>query len=488
MRRLLTCLAPLALLLAPLRAAPSAADAARIARVEHNLLPAARIAGRPIAPWTLADRMAFYQVPGLSVAVLDAGAIAWTRAYGLARAGDAAPVTPDTLFQAASLSKPLTAAAALALVDSGRLALDADVNSLLRTWKIPAAPVAASEPVTLRRLLSHTAGLGVHGFDGYAAGAPLPTLPQILDGLPPANSPPILLIHQPGAVWRYSGGGYCVVQQLLTDTTGETFPALLRKLVLAPAGMDASTFAQPLPADLAHRAAAGHDADGRRLPGDAHVYPELAAAGLWTTAADLARFALALRHALLGDATPALFSRATAETMLTVPLPGSDAALGLGVKPSGDDLLLSHSGANAGFRALFVAYPRSGRGAILLANSDNAGPLLSEILRALAAEYAWPDFPVVEKTAVPLAPDAFDAFSGHYERDDTVLRFYAKDDKFYLRATDRPRVEIFPSSDHEFFLLDRPDTYDFQRNASGRVTHVIRRAPGAPVQVFPRTN
>ncbi|MBC7366741.1 MAG: beta-lactamase family protein [Undibacterium sp.] len=463
-------------------AAADPAIEARITRIENGLLPAARIAGRPDEPWTLAARMKHYGVPGVSIAVINDGHLEWARGYGLARAGDAASVTADTLFQAASLSKSVTAVAALSLVEAGQLDLDADVNTRLTSWKILAAPIAAGAPVTLRQLLSHTAGLMVHGFAGYAPDSPRPTLLQILNGTSPANSKPIRLDQKPGAKWRYSGGGYCVVQQLLLDVTKIDFPTLLRERVLVPAGMTASTFAQPLPAPLVAHAAAGHRADGSRVEGDAHAYPELAAAGLWTTPTDLAAFLLSLQHALAGQ--PAPLSRASVETMLDVPIPGSDMGLGIGVRGTGEKLLLSHSGANEGFRCIYVAYPRTGRGAVIMTNSDEAGPLFPEILRALAREYAWPDYLVAEKTAAPLDPVAFDAYRGIYQREETRLAFFRKDDRFYVQAVDEERQEIFPSSDREFFRLDSPRTYAFQRNADGDVTHVIRREGSA--QIFQR--
>ncbi len=470
--------------------APSAPDTdlpARIARVESHLLPPARLAGAVSEFWTLPSRLEHYHVPGLTLAVIDHNTLAWSRGYGIARAGDLAPVTPDTLFQAGSISKTLTAAA-LALVESGALALDADVNTTLTSWKISppssldlAAPTA-NQPITLRQLLSHTAGLGVQGFSGYEPGAPLPTLAQILDGLPPANSAPIRPLLPPGAKWQYSGGGYCVVQQLLLDATHQPFPEILRTRVLAPAGLTASTFEQPLSTTLAPHAAAGHTADGRRLPGDAHIYPELAAAGLWTTPTDLAHFLLALQNSTTDSATPRLFSSATAATMLTVPLAGSDYALGLGVKNSGENLQLSHTGANAGFRAIFVYYPHLGRGAIVMTNSDNGGAIVPELLRALALEYDWPDYRVIEKTAAPFAPATFDDFAGRYERNETTLVFYRKENHFYVRATNTPRVEIFPKSNHEFFQLAGDVTYSFERDEILRVTHVVR-VDGSP-QLF----
>lgn len=453
---------------------PAVALPARIARVENGLLPPARIAGAKADVWSLTARMKFYKVPGVSLAVIEHGAIEWARGYGVARVGEDSPVTPDTLFQAASISKPVAAAAALTLVDAGQLALDADVNASLKSWKVPAAK-GLTGLVTLRRLLSHTAGLTVHGFAGYAAGSSRPTLVQLLDGRPPANSAPIRLTLPPGAQWRYAGGGYCVAQQLLLDATGADFPSLMCERVLVPTGMAASTFEQPLPESLAALASAGHGTDGRRMAGDTHTYPEMAAAGLWTTPSDLARFALALQRSLEGR--DGFLKRETAVTMITPPLAGSDYGLGLGVKGEGDKLSLSHNGANAGFRCALVAYPRTGRGAIVMTNSDNGGALASEILRALAREYGWPDYPVEEKTTVRLAPIAYDFFVGRYEREATILAFSRDGGRFYLRAPGQPRREIFASSDHEFFLLNSADTYTFERDAAGNVTHLIRRAP-----------
>jgi CubicO group peptidase (beta-lactamase class C family) len=301
----------------------------------------------------------------------------------------------------------------------------------------------------------------------------------------PANSSPIRVFLKPGAVWRYSGGGYCIVQQMLLDATGEDFPTLLRERVLAQAGMTASTFAQPLPAELAPHAAAGHDGNGGRIAGDAHVYPELAAAGLWTTSGDLAKFALALAHSLTAAGEPKLMAQATAETMITVPLAGSDYGLGLGVKGTGDNVSLSHSGANEGFRAQLVIFPRRGVGAVIMTNGENGGAVANELLRGIARAYQWPDYQPETVTAFPLKPEAFEEFVGRYERDDTVMLFYRKDDHFYLRMTNRPRREIFAKSKHEFFEIYGDDTYDFQQDEVGHVTHVIRRAEGT-TQVYPR--
>lgn len=466
-------------------APPDAALAARIARVESGLLPAARLAGTaPAEPWTLLRRSLIHRVPGISVAVIADGQLSWARGYGLARVGESTAVTADTLFQAAALSKPVAAAALLSLVDTGRLALDTDVNSTLTSWKIPAAPIAGTEPVTLRRLLSHTAGLTVPAFEGYPAGTPLPTLLQILDGAPPAHSAAVRLEAPPGAKWRYSSGGFAVAQQLAVDVAREPFPAFVRARVLTPAGMTSSSFEQPLSTDLAARAAAGHIAGSTRLTGDARLYPELAAGGLWTTPSDLARFALALRAAL--DGSPSFLTRATATAMITPPLADTNYGLGLGVLGSGDNLQLAHTGSSEGFRCSFVYYPRLGRGAVVMTNSDQGGALIPEILRALAQEYDWPDYRLIEKTAIPLTESVVSAFSGRYERENVPVLVFRLNGHFYIRIGDRPRFEIFPQSDHEFFTLDSPDIWSFERGPTGLASHIVLRS--SPPQLYRRLN
>ena len=273
------------------QSAPAAVEA-RISRIENGLLSPVVVAGRPIPLMTLAARMAELKVPGVSIAVIYNGAIEWAKGYGAAEAGTQTPVTPRTLFQAASVSKPVAALAALRLVEQGRLVLDEDVNAKLKSWKVPENEFTKAEKVTLRRLLSHTAGLTVHGFGGYPADVPVPSLAQVLDGEKPANSAAIRVDIVPGTVWRYSGGGYTVMQQLLIDVTGRAFPDILAELVLKPVGMTDSTYEQPLPEARRGGAAAGHTSDGKLLPGRCHTYPEMAAAGLWTTPTDLARFLL----------------------------------------------------------------------------------------------------------------------------------------------------------------------------------------------------
>jgi CubicO group peptidase (beta-lactamase class C family) len=231
------------------------------------MLPAIVFKGEAGKPAGIAARMRHHKVPGLSLAVIEDGRVQWARGYGVTAAEGKVAVTPKTLFQAGAVSKPVAAMAALLLVQEGRLDLDADVNTRLVAWKVPENQFTATQKVTLRRLLSHTAGVTVDGFPGYPAGQPVPTLAQVLDGTGPARTPAIGVDRVPGSAFRQSGGGYVIVQQLLTDVTGEAFPRLMERTVLSRLEMSGSTYEQPLPAERAAGAASGQQPGGAAVEG-----------------------------------------------------------------------------------------------------------------------------------------------------------------------------------------------------------------------------
>ncbi|MCC8964847.1 beta-lactamase family protein [Bradyrhizobium sp. Pear76] len=374
----------------------------RMQRIVDGLRAAT--AGAP--PMTLADRMNALHVPGVSIAVVHGG-IVEARGFGVAAIGGP-PVLPETLFQAASISKPVTAVAALALAQAGELDLDGDVNLSLKSWKIPANSFTDRSKVTLRRLLNHSAGITVPYFPGYPAGAPVPSLDDVLNGAPLwcrdlnrfepsahdwfalcalANTAPVVVDHEPGVRFEYSSGGYTIVQKLLIDVTGKPFPTLLEELVLKPFGMTHSSFLQPPRKNDAPMAATPYRATGQPVPGGPHIYPELAAAGLWTTPTDVAHFALGVVRAWTGrDAS--VLSQTTAIQMLTPGL--GNYGLGpivLGVAPHRRFL---HAGVNDGFVSLMTMY-ENGDGAVIMTNGDQGGQLADEIMRSIATEYDWPD-------------------------------------------------------------------------------------------------
>ena len=365
------------------------ATGARADRVVAGLRPGVVVVGAAPVLYRLVDRLAHHHVPGVSIAVVDSGRIVWARGFGVREAGTTDSVTPTTFFQAASISKPVTATAMLRLVDQGVLDLDTPVNHYLTSWKLPDNRFTAEAPVTLRRIVSHNAGLTVHGFRGYATGDAIPTVPQILDGLKPANSPPVRVDTTPGSIWRYSGGGTTVMQLVLTDITGETFPALMKRLVLDPAGMTESGYHQPLPVEMRGHAATGHEGDGSVTPGRWFTYPEMGPAGLWTTPSDLVKWAMAIAAARNGGGHAILSQRLATEMLTEQKAPSG---LGPMLHGSGRMFWFGHDGANHGFRSDLVYFPELGRGAAVMANGDQGTALIEEVMRALAAEYSWPGY------------------------------------------------------------------------------------------------
>ena len=293
------------------------ADAERISRIESGMTGPIAIKGRPAPAYSLAERMEHYKVPGVSVAFFGNDRIVWTRGYGYADVERKTSVSAETLFQAASISKPVAALAALHLVEEGKLSLDEDVNAKLKSWKVPDNEFTKEQKVTLRRIVSHSAGLTVHGFPGYASGEPVPTAVQVLDGVkPPANTAPVRVEVEPGQKWNYSGGGFTIMQLMMTDVTGEPFPPLMSELVLKPSGMTHSTYEQPLPQDRAALATMPYRSSGELVKGGPHTYPEMAAAGLWTTPSDLGRMAMEVEREYHG-ASHRILSQSMAQQYLT---------------------------------------------------------------------------------------------------------------------------------------------------------------------------
>jgi CubicO group peptidase (beta-lactamase class C family) len=343
--------------------------------------------------------MAKRKIVGLSLAVIQDGKIVKAQAYGNTELSGGKPVTPNTLFQAGSISKSVSALGALRLVEQGSLSLDEDVNVRLKSWRVPDSPLLKEKKVTLRGILSHTAGLTVHGFPGYRVTADRPTLVQILNGERPANTSPIRVDILPGSKWRYSGGGYTVMQQLITDVTGQPFDSLMQETVLGPLGMTSSTFQQPLPDGKARLTASGYYPGERPVPGRWNVYPEMAAAGLWTTPTDLANFAIAVQQSLAGTENRVISQKMTRE-MLTNVL--GDDGLGVFLQGKGKTRRFEHGGRDEGFDAQMTAYTETGQGAVVMINANDNSGTLQRVIEAIAKQYQWPEYPIrPEYSAIP---------------------------------------------------------------------------------------
>jgi len=392
--------------------------------------------------------MSRYNVPGLSIAIADHGRIVWAGGFGVKTTGTNDLVTATTLFQAASISKPITATATLRLVDEGKLALDENVNTYLKSWKVPDNEFTKTEKVTLRRIMSHSAGLTVSGFPGYSVTAPLPTLPQILDGEPPANTRPVRVDVVPGSIRRYSGGGVTVEQLVLTDIVGKPFPDLMKRLVLAPIGMTHSTFEQELTPALQSQTASAHD-NGAPVPGRYHVYPEMAAAGLWTTPTDLLKWAIEVTAARAGRSTKVL-SREMATQMLTPQ--NEDNGLGPALEGTGKSFRFLHAGGNFGFGCHLVYFPETGQGAVIMFNGGR-GFIVGELLHAIAAEYHWPGLQTAVLEPIDIDSAGLDRYVGKFTQGRESVSLSQQEDRLYFTSTSGRTDEVVLVARDKFVIL-----------------------------------
>lgn len=405
--------------------------------------------------------MRAYGVPGVSIAVIDHGRIVWAKGYGVADSTTGRPVTPATLFQAASISKPISALGALLLVQRGLTSLDENVNEELESWRVPENDLTRAQAVTMRMLLNHTAGLA-HGraaVDSFAAGDRLPTLLQSLRGEPPARSGSVRVVSLPGKAFEYSGAGYEVLQQLITDVSGKPFAEYMQSEVLEPIGMTSSTFAQPLPGSLDTATATGHYAGGEALAGRFRLGPELAVAGLWTTPTDIARYVISVQESYAGSVAKPL--RAELAREMLRPALGSR-GLGPAISGAGRSVRFGHDGFNEGFESSFTAYVHEGRGAVVMANSGFAFMLLREILESISRVYAWHDYgpttqqppaaSIHQQLVTSVSRRTLTASPGTYRLGDALtFEILARNDRLLLDWPGDGIAEIFATAGERFF-------------------------------------
>lgn len=342
----------------------------------------------PLDASFVSELMSKYHVPGVSVAVIKDFKIEWAKGYGTMDVQTGAPVVVDTMFQAASISKTIAAMTSMKAIQDGRFSLDQDVNTVLKSWKLPGGEFTKDRPVTPRTLMSHTSGTGDgFGFPGYAPGLPLPTVVQILDGLPPSNRPKVRLERPPLTGFKYSGGAVMIEQLVLTDAVGKPFEQLAREWVLDPIGMTNSTYQQPLPVVLQKQAARAHDRNGQRMEAPWFVYPEQSAAGLWTTPTDLGKFLIEVQKSLLGQSNRVL-SKSSMQEMVT-PVGVGPYAVGFQMEKRGEGWYFMHSGSNQGFQCDMIAHRVKGYGSVIMTNSDSGGPLIRDLEQRIQADYKW---------------------------------------------------------------------------------------------------
>ena len=351
----------------------------------------------PVAVDVIEPLLKQFNTPGVSIAVIKDFAVEWAKGYGTADVETGAPVTAETMFQAASISKTVAAMASMRAVQDGKFALDQDINTILKSWKLPGDGFTKERPVTPRSLMSHTSGTGDgFGFPGYAPSAPLPTTQQILDGQPPSNRQQVRLERAPLTGFKYSGGGVMIQELALSEALGKPFVQIAAESVLKPLGMTNSTYEQPLPPAREKQASRAHNRMGARMGDPWHVYPEHAAAGLWTTPTDLANFLIEVQRTLAGPIAPKgpagrVLSRPMMLEMVT-PVGVGPFAVGFSVGKEGEGWYFSHGGSNWGFQCFALAHRVKGYGVVIMTNGDNGGALMNEVRRRLQQAYTWDVF------------------------------------------------------------------------------------------------
>jgi CubicO group peptidase (beta-lactamase class C family) len=454
----------------------SAEVEARIKEVEDNMVNQFTIEGQPNA--TLKECMAFQKIAGLSVAVINNYKIEWAKGYGWADSSEERAVTIETLFEPGSISKSLNSVGILKLAQEKKLDLYTDINNYLTTWKFPYDSKSNGKKITIANLLSHTAGLSVHGFEGYEMGALLPTLPQLLDGKQPANSEAIRSEFEPGLKYQYSGGGTTITQLILTEITKQPYDKWMFENVLKPMGMINSSYSQPQPKEKQKLMATGYLLNGA-VKGKYHVYPEQAAAGLWTTPTDICKFMIEMQLSLKGQSNKVL-TQSTTQLQLK---PYIDSATGLGIfiVDIFGEKYFNHPASNEGFCGKYCASYDGGKGVAIFCNSANGGAMIDELINSIARIYKWKGFdkkpPLIEKKEIKLEEPIADKFIGFYQSGNTIFEINKKGGMYYFRNFDEP-FRIYFTSDSSFINLESSSEKIFIFDKDQKVSGVKRVVSG----------
>lgn len=437
--------------------------------VENGLRAAVRFDGDP--KWNIKERMDFYGVPGVSVAVIKDYKIHWVKHYGVTDRETNQPVNDQTLFQAGSISKPVAAYGALKLVEQNKLSLDKPANQFLKGWQIPENDLTRKTPVALKHLLNHSAGLTVHGFWGYSQGLPVPSVIQVLNGEKPANSAAVIVDLAPETQMRYSGGGYTVMQKMVSDVSGTDFPTALNKLVIDPIGMKQSTYEQPLPKEKLKFAAAGYLPNKKPVAGKRHVYPEMAAAGLWTTAEDLAKFAIDVQLGVKADKSQVL-SRKMANKMLT-PWVSGNVGLGFFIDTKKHGAYFGHGGWDEGFSADLIAHKSKGYGVAIMTNSNHPA-FIEELKNAVASTYQWQEYIQPDFTSLDISESELQRISGRYFFNPDMLFTISKQDgKVMMSYLDGNEMEIHRIGDNQYVRREQNRKFSFVKNSSSQQIELV---------------
>lgn len=443
----------------------------KITEVENNLSGQNLIGDEK--PMNLEQRMKFHNIKGVSIAVIENHKLVFAKAYGVADSATGKKTTTQTLFQAASISKSFNALAIIKLYHDQKLDLYTDINTYLKTWKFPYDSLSKGKNINTANLLSHTAGLSVHGFGGYEIGQPLPTTIQILNGTAPANSAPVRSLFEPGTKQQYSGGGTTISQQLLTDITGQPYESYLNQNILGALKMTGSTFSQP-PLDNKKRfLATGYHINGTPIKGNYHVYPEQAAAGLWTNPTDLAKYVIETQLAYQGKSSKVLSQQDT-KIRLTPYANDKGSALGVFIEDYNGTKYFGHGGSNQGFQSAYYGSLDGGNGLVIMVNSDN-GAIIPELINSIAKVYGFKGLYTTKTIATVQVDQAIlESYSGKYQLAPNFILSITKEGKqLFAQASGQRKSEIYATGQNMFFSKAANATIEFIKDEHGEIIELI---------------
>lgn len=445
-----------------------------IQAIENNLIQTIQIRTDPKRGFNLEERMRYHSVPGVSVAVVKDGRLLWSKAYGVRDNETKEELDVNTLLQAASISKAVTAIGVLKLIQDEKLDIDLNINQYLKSWKVPENEFTTKEKVTIRRALTHTAGLNLHGFDGYLQDSILPSAVEILNG--EGESRQVLVDEVPGSRWRYSGGGYIILQLLIEDLTGRDFEEYMNTEILKPFGMTNSVYQQPLDTSKYKNVSSGHGENGRVIEGKWRNFAEKGPGGLWTTPTDLAKLCLALQKIRAGKKSEVL-SKSTVSSMLEK---HSERNWGLGplIQGTGDSIIFRHDGRNNGYLADFVAFADQGIAAVVMTNADKGNRLKNEIMMAISDYYKW-NFENPEIIdPIDLSTKDFQKYLGVYdwiERPGYFIEVIIKDSKLNVIAPGFPDDILTPTDESNFIDVETAVRVKFKTAEDGAINGLTWR-------------
>lgn len=446
----------------------------QIKLVENNLFGRVILNGKA---GNIGERMAYFKVKGLSMAVIQNYKVIWAKGYGWANEKEKRPVTNSTLFKPGSISKSLNAVGVLKLAQNNKLDIYTDINEYLKSWKFPYDSLSKKKDITTANLLSHTAGLSVYGgFPGYDINSKIPTIPQILDGKEPANTPPVRSLFEPGVQFQYSGGGTIISQLIITDLTNQSYEKFMYDSVLKPMGMKNSFYSAAPPAkDILTKIATGYTIEGDEVKATFHVYPEQAPLGLWTTPTEICNYIIEIQLANSGKSSKVL-NRQMASLQLT-PYIDYSATMGAFIGDRNGEKYFFHDAGNEGYRGLYYGSVEGGNGVVIFVNSDE-GNIILELLNSVASVYNWKGFDKPKNIHTITVPEKItQKYPGVYLFEGKIAEISKGKDGLVYWA-DNQTCKMYFTSEKDFINIEFQTEKSFITDGLGNVNGYARKLNG----------